>query len=170
MNRRVLVLNADYSPISVCTVERAFLLNFLDKAELITSANGFKLHSVSKTFDMPAVIKLKRYVNVPYKGVNLTRQNIFKRDNHTCQYCGNTRDLTLDHVVPRSKGGSSTWNNLVTACKKCNTTKGDNSLEKVGIKLREKPFKPTYIMFLRDFSGYGCDEWQPFLKIKAKAS
>lgn len=135
---------------------------------MISKANGYKLHSVSRAFDMPAVIKLKRYVNVPYKGVNLTRQNIFKRDNGKCQYCGTSRDLTLDHVVPRSKGGGSNWSNLVTACKRCNARKGDNSPEKVGMKLMNQPFKPSYIMFLRDFSGFHCDEWKPYLHINGR--
>lgn len=169
MNRKVLVLNADYSPISVCTVQRAFLLNYLDKTELVSPANGYKLRSVSKSFPMPAVIKLRKYVNVPYKGVNLTRQNVFKRDAFSCQYCGAKKDLTLDHVTPRSKGGRSAWNNLVTACKRCNARKGNATPEEVGIKLKIKPFKPSYIMFLRDFSGFHCEEWGPFLKIKAKA-
>ncbi|UII26611.1 HNH endonuclease [Fulvivirga maritima] len=164
MNRKVLVLNQDFSPISVCTVQRAFLLNYLKKTELVASANGYKLHSVTKSFPMPAVIRLTKYVNVPYKGVALTRQNVFKRDNFTCQYCGTKKELTLDHVVPRSKGGKSAWNNLVTACKRCNTRKGDNSPEEVGISLKTSPFRPTYIMFLRDFSGFHCDEWMPFLK------
>ncbi|MBL3657428.1 HNH endonuclease [Fulvivirga sediminis] len=163
MNRKVLVLNQDFSPISVCTVQRAFLLNYLKKTELVASANGYKLRSVTKSFPMPAVIRLTKYVNVPYKGVALTRQNVFKRDNFTCQYCGANKDLTLDHVVPRSKGGKSAWNNLVTACKRCNTRKGDNSPEAVGISLKASPFRPTYIMFLRDFSGFHCDEWMPFL-------
>jgi 5-methylcytosine-specific restriction endonuclease McrA len=76
-----------------------------------------------KNFPMPSVIRLNRYVNAPYKGVNLTRQNIFKRDNFECQYCGTRRDLTIDHVVPRAKGGLDSWLNLVTACKRCNAKK-----------------------------------------------
>lgn len=168
MNRKVLVLNADFSPISVCTVQRAFLLTYLDKTELVSPANGYKLHSVTQSFPMPAVIRLRKYVNVPYKGVNLTRQNVFKRDAFSCQYCGAVKDLTLDHVTPRSKGGRSSWNNLVTACKRCNTKKGDSSPHEAGVKLKTKPFRPSYIMFLRDFSGFHCEEWGPFLKIKAK--
>jgi len=169
MNRKVLVLNADFSPISVCTVQRAFLLNYLKKSELVTPANGHKLRSVTQSFPMPAVIRLKNYVNIPYKGVNLTRQNIFKRDAFSCQYCGTTKDLTLDHVTPRSKGGKTSWNNLVTASKRCNTRKGDSRPEHEGITLKCRPSKPSYILFLRDHSGFHCEEWQPFLKIKAKA-
>ena len=170
MNRKVLVLNQDNSPISVCTVQRAFLLNYLDKSELVQPANGFKLRSVNKAFPMPAVIRLNKYVNVPYKGVALTRQNIFRRDNFECQYCGSRKDLTLDHVIPRSKGGKSTWNNLVTACKRCNAKKGDFNPEKAGMILKTKPFKPSYVLFLRNFSGMFCDEWKPYLKEKSKNS
>lgn len=168
MNRKVLVLNADFSPISVCTVQRAFLLTYLNKTELISPANGYKLRSISQSFPMPAVIRLRKYVNVPYKGVNLTRQNVFKRDAFSCQYCGAINDLTLDHVTPRSKGGRSSWNNLVTACKRCNTKKGDSLPQEAGIRLKTKPFRPSYIMFLRDFSGFHCEEWGPFLKVKSK--
>ncbi len=163
MNRKVLVLNQDFSPISVCTIQRAFLLNYLNKSELVKPANGYKLRSVSQSFPMPAVIRLNRYVNVPYKGVALTRQNVFRRDNSSCQYCGTDKDLTLDHVIPRSKGGKSAWNNLVTACKKCNAIKGDASPEKVGLVLKKKPVRPSYMLFLRDLSGMSCEEWRPFL-------
>lgn len=167
MNRKVLVLNQDFSPISVCTVQRAFLLTWLKKTELVEPANGYKLKSVSHSFPMPSVIRLTKYVNIPYKGVALTRMNVFKRDNFRCQYCGTERDLTLDHVIPRSKGGKSSWNNLVTACKRCNASKGDNTPEQAGIKLKIKPFRPNYVMFLRDFSGFHCDEWRPYLNGKS---
>ncbi|QSE97152.1 HNH endonuclease [Fulvivirga lutea] len=168
MNRKVLVLNQDNSPISVCTVQRAFLLNYLRKSELVQPANGYKLRSITQSFPMPAVIRLNKYVNVPYKGVALTRQNIFRRDNFQCQYCGQSKDLTLDHVIPRSKGGKSVWANLVTACKRCNTKKGDNSPEQADLLLKTKPFKPSYVLFLRDFSGMFCEEWKPYLKVKNK--
>ncbi|MCC5920876.1 MAG: HNH endonuclease [Cyclobacteriaceae bacterium] len=165
----VLVLNLDYSPISVCSVERAFLLIFLGKAEPLANYESQSLRSVSQKFNAPAVIKIRRYVNIPYKGVMLSRQNIFKRDNQTCQYCGSKKDLTLDHVIPRSKGGKSTWNNLVTACKKCNSLKGDMLLEESPVKLKTLPYKPGYGVFLQDFSGQSNKEWEPFLRRKSKA-
>ncbi len=163
MNTKTLVLNLDYNPISVCTVQRAFLLVFLQKAELVRENSCEQLHTIDTTFPMPSVIKLKRYVNVPYKGVILTRENIFRRDRYQCQYCGNDKDLTLDHVVPKAKGGKTSWTNLVTACKRCNSKKGDFLPEEVGFKLVMRPFRPSYLMFLRDFSGYEYEEWQPFL-------
>ena len=94
----------------------------------------------------------------------MTRHNIFRRDGGRCQYCGTTKELTLDHVVPKSKGGKSTWNNLVTACKPCNARKGDFSLDQIDMKLKNQPYKPSYVMFLMDNSGLVQDDWMPFLK------
>ena len=133
VDRKVLVLNQDFTPISVCTVQRAFLLTYLQKTEMVESANGHKIRSVSQSFPMPAVIRLNRYVNIPYKGVALTRQNVFKLDSFECLYCGKKHDLTLDHVKPRSRGGKSSWDNLATACKRCNAYKGDYTPEERGI-------------------------------------
>lgn len=163
MNQRVLVLNQDYSPLMVCSVERAFVLVFLNKSEMIRSANGHKIHSITRSFPMPSVIRLNRYVQAPYKGVNLTRQNIFKRDGFQCQYCGTKKDLTLDHVIPSSKGGPHSWTNLVTACKRCNAKKGDYTPEQAGMALAFKPYKPSYALFLRDISGMKQEEWDEFL-------
>ncbi|UXX78871.1 HNH endonuclease [Reichenbachiella carrageenanivorans] len=166
---KVLVLNQDYSPLTVCTIQRAFLLVFLGKAELIEASVSSKLRTVSKAYPLPAVIKVKNYVHVPYRGVVLTRQNIFKRDQGRCQYCGVDRDLTLDHLIPRSKGGKSTWNNLVTACKTCNAKKGNYSLAEAGLVLKRPPFKPSYIMFLRNNLGAMNKEWAPYLNATAVA-
>lgn len=164
MKKKVLVLNQDYSPLMVTTVQRGFILTFLGKAEMVNSANGSMLHSVSQSFPLPAVIRLHKYINLPYRGVVLTRQNIFKRDGMTCLYCDSKRDLTLDHVIPRSKGGKSSWTNLATACKKCNARKGDSTPEQAEMKLRTIPYKPSFLVFLKNFSGALCEEWQPFLE------
>jgi len=163
VNNRVLVLNQDFTPLMVCSIERAFVLVYLNKSEMIRSANGHKLRTVSSSFPMPSVIRLNRYVQAPYKGVNLTRQNIFKRDNFECQYCGTRKDLTLDHVMPSSRGGPHSWLNLVTACKRCNAKKGDYTPEEAGMTLRLKPYKPSYALFLRDISGMKQEEWDEFL-------
>ncbi|MCZ8354252.1 MAG: HNH endonuclease [Cyclobacteriaceae bacterium] len=162
MNNRVLVLNNDSSPLMVCSVERAFILVYLNKSEMVKSANGHKLHSITKSFPMPSVIRLNRYGNAPYKGVNLTRQNIFKRDNNECQYCGTRRELTIDHVIPKARGGKDTWTNLVTACKRCNAKKGDYTPEEANMPLRHKPVKPSYAIFLKDQTG-NHNEWEEFL-------
>lgn len=166
MSRKVLVLNQDYSPITVCTVQRAFLLVYMEKAELINTVKDNFLRTVSKSFPLPSVIKINKYINIPYRGVVLTRQNVFKRDNHECQYCGSKKDLTLDHVIPKSKGGKSTWTNLVTACKKCNARKGDYDLQTIDMQLKQKPVKPSYTMFLRNNSETYVQEWLPYLGVK----
>lgn len=166
MNIKALVLNVDYTPISVCTVQRAFLLVFLNKAELVKANNSMSLNTVSEHYPMPSVIKLGRYVNVPYKGVVLSKENVFKRDGFQCQYCGTQKDLTLDHIIPKAKGGKTSWNNLVTACKRCNSRKGDYTLEEVGLQLKFKPYKPTYIMYLKDLSAHTYEDWKPYLTEK----
>lgn len=160
---RALVLNQDFRPISVCSIQRAFVLVFMKKVEMVSSFNGSKLHTVDREFSIPAVVRLQNYVNVPYRGVELTRANIFKRDAHQCQYCGSPKDLSIDHVLPRSRGGGSNWKNLVTACKPCNARKGDYTPEEANMPLANEPFKPSYLMFLRDFSGFKYEEWKPYL-------
>lgn len=169
VHKRTLVLNADYSPIGICGFQKAFLLTYLEKAEILAKDEQ-PLRTVNKEFVLPSVIKLKEYANIPYKGVVLSRQNIFKRDDFTCQYCGKHKDLTLDHLIPRSKGGKSNWDNLVTACKRCNALKGHASPQACGLKLARQPFKPSYVMFLRDFSGKINAQWLPFLKTKEQLS
>lgn len=165
----VLVLNADYSPLTLCTIERAFLLVYLQKAELISAVADKSLRTIDEHYPYPSVIKIKNYVHVPYKGVVLTRHNIFKRDNFSCQYCGTGKDLTLDHLIPKSKGGKSSWTNLVTACRRCNTRKGDFKPEEVGLQLAKKPIRPTYVMFLRSSSKSLREDWIPYLQHKASA-
>lgn len=163
MGRKVLILNADYSAISLCTVPKAFLLVYLNKAELVAESPKAALRTVSQTYPLPSVIRLNHYVNIPFKGVVLSRQNIFKRDLNTCVYCGNHHDLTLDHVLPKSRGGKTNWENLVTACKRCNSKKGDLLPEEASMPLHHSPFKPSFIMFVRDCSDKLEENWVPFL-------
>jgi 5-methylcytosine-specific restriction endonuclease McrA len=169
MARKVLILNQDYSALTVCSVQKAFILVYLNKAELVSEAKEKLLRTVTSTFPMPSIIRLYKYVHLPYKGVMLNRQNIFKRDSHQCQYCGTHEDLTLDHVMPKSRGGKSSWDNLVTACRSCNSKKGDYTPDEAGMILKQKPFKPSFIMFLRDFSGQIDEDWVPYLGKKNKA-
>ncbi|MEQ9405504.1 MAG: HNH endonuclease [Cyclobacteriaceae bacterium] len=165
----VLVLNHDYTPLTICSIQRAFLLVFLDKAELLNSLKERKLRTVSSSYPFPSVIKINRYIHIPYKGVVLTRHNIFKRDGHKCQYCGTRQNLTLDHLIPRSRGGKTSWTNLVTACQKCNARKGDSMPEKVGMKLKNMPVKPSYISFMKMANGALREDWKPYFNPK-KAS
>lgn len=165
----VLVLNQDYSPLTICSLQRAFLLVYLDKAELLDHVEGKSLRSISQNYPYPSVIRILEYRHVPYRGVVLTRYNLFKRDNYECQYCGSTKDLTLDHLIPKSKGGKSSWTNLVTACKHCNSKKGDYRPEEVGMTLSKKPVKPSYLVFLKSSVGRLQKNWLKYLEPKAYA-
>jgi hypothetical protein len=164
MGKKVLVLNADYSAVSVCSPEKAFILVLLEKAEVINKAEGYFFRTINRAFPLPSVIRLRQYVNVPFRGVMLNRQNIFKRDNFTCVYCGSKKDLTIDHVIPKSRRGNSSWQNLVTACRKCNSYKGDHTPEEVGLVLPYKPYKPNFLKFVREFSKYGDSSWDAYLR------
>ncbi|MCS7005678.1 MAG: HNH endonuclease [Cytophagales bacterium] len=162
-SNKVLVLNADYRAYTVCSLYKAFILVYLQKAEVITAQAGRAIRTVDKSYVAPSIIRLNKYVNLPYKGVMLSRQNIFKRDNYTCVYCGSREDLTLDHVIPRSRGGTSSWTNLVTACRRCNAKKGDFTPEEANMKMAYAPYKPSFIMFLRECAGNIDESWHPYL-------
>jgi 5-methylcytosine-specific restriction endonuclease McrA len=162
---KVLVLNQDYQAISVCSAERAFILVHLRKAELIHSAEGRVLRSISREYSCPNIIRLNRYIRLPYRKVSLTRTNIFRRDNNQCVYCGSKHNLTIDHVRPRSMGGKDDWENLVTACQNCNMHKGNALPEEKGMVMRHKPFRPSFIMFLGSFTTNINDAWRPYLMI-----
>ena len=166
MEKRVLVLNLDHSPVSVITVQKAMILCLMQKASCLKNYELLQIRTVSKTFDYPAVIRLNEYKNIPYKGVMLNRTNLFRRDKGECLYCGSQKQLTIDHVIPRSKGGRSTWTNLATACHRCNVKKGDKLSEQVGMRLKTKPFKPSLSYFLADYATQNAEEWVPFLSVK----
>ncbi len=159
----VLVLNQSYQAISICSVERAFVLVLLKKAEMLTENPNRRLRTIGAEFNYPSIIRIHRYVQIPYKKVNLTRQNIFKRDRNRCAYCGSHDSLTIDHVVPKSMGGRDSWENLVTACQKCNSKKGSLSLEQAGMKMAMEPFRPSFVMFLSNFAGTIREDWKPYL-------
>jgi len=161
---RVLVLNQSYEPISICSVKKALTLLLLEKAQLVESRNGSVVRSVRAVYPFPSVIRLQTYIRVPYKKIELSRRNILRRDGFACQYCG-TRSvpLTIDHVIPRSRGGTDSWENLVTACIPCNNRKGNRTPEEAGMRLRTQPRKPNHIVFLRNFMGTVEAEWRPYL-------
>jgi 5-methylcytosine-specific restriction endonuclease McrA len=160
---QVLVLNQDYQALAVCEPQRALILVLGQKAEMIAEVAGRKFRSVRQEFDFPSVIRLFTYVQFPYRRVAMTRENIFRRDRYQCVYCGSTRNLTLDHVVPRSKGGGHRWDNLVTACRKCNAQKGDLSPAEAGLSLACQPYRPSFIMYLGCFAGLVQEDWKPYL-------
>jgi 5-methylcytosine-specific restriction endonuclease McrA len=167
MGRQVLILNADFSAISICNVNKAFLLVYLNKAELVVEAQKYSMRTIDKTYPSPSIIRLNKYVNVPYKSVLLNRTNVFKRDSNSCLYCSSNKDLTLDHVLPKSRGGKTNWENLVTACKKCNSRKGHFTPEEAKMPLKYKPFKPSFAVFVRNYANNIEDNWLPFLNAKA---
>jgi len=148
MDTGVLVLNATYEPLNVVSVRRAIVLLLKDKAELVEAAEA-KLHAERATFDYPLVIRLVTYIKVPRQlSLPLTRRTVMARDQYSCQYCGTQpgkNHLTVDHVVPRSKGGLSVWENVVTACASCNQRKGNRLPSDANMTLRSKPTRPRYI-------------------------
>ncbi|MCE5251653.1 HNH endonuclease [bacterium] len=165
LDSQVLLLNNDYEPLTICTARRAIIMVWAGKAEVIES-NGNYVHSVSTTFSIPTIIRLLMYIQAKHVwNIQLSKQNILKRDHKTCQYCGTTEGyMTVDHVIPRSQGGNDTWENLVCACSSCNNKKGDRTLEQAGMKLIKPPHKPNFRTFL--FSrGTLVNTWQPYLKI-----
>ena len=164
MEKRVLVLNLDHYPIAVVSVQKAMVLLLLEKAQLLSAYELFEIRTISRTFAYPAVIRLAHYKHIPYKGVLLNRANLFRRDRGECQYCGSTRQLTIDHVIARSKGGKTSWTNLVTACNRCNVLKGDKTPEQVGMQLRIPPFVPTLSYFLASYAERQAPEWLPYLE------
>lgn len=137
---------------------------FLNKAENIATLNGRLVRSASISIPCPSVIRLKKFIHLPYTRVILTRKNIIKRDGNKCAYCGKSDvPLTVDHIIPKAKGGSDAWENLVAACVHCNNKKGDRTASEAGMKLHVKPYKPTHITFLRYSSGKSEETWKPYL-------
>lgn len=149
MNQEVLVLNSDYEPLNVCSVRRAIALVFLGKADILHTEEGQTIVGAERTFAVPSVVKLRHHVRRPLPELKLTRRTIFARDNYTCQYCGTvTKELTIDHVIPRRAGGQATWENLVTCCRRCNIRKSDKLPHQVGMRLIRPPRRPRYTPYI----------------------
>jgi 5-methylcytosine-specific restriction endonuclease McrA len=161
---RVLVLNSSYEPLNVCTVRRAVVLLLKEKAELLETGSR-ELRSESMTMPHPVVIRLITYVRVPRdsRRRRITRRAVFARDSWTCQYCGRTSHLTVDHVVPRSRGGSSQWDNIVTSCAPCNRRKGDRTPTEVQMHPRHQPRPPGPTIFIRVATPVVPPAWQQYL-------
>src|SRR5919206_19407 len=161
---RVLVLNATYEPINVCSVRRAAVLLLKAKAELVEHAS-WELRSEHTSLPRPVVIRLVSYVGVPRDthGRKITRRAVFARDGWTCQYCGSRSNLTVDHVIPRSKGGPSSWENIVASCAPCNRRKGDHLPRQVGMHPRTKPRTPRPEVFIHVASPTIPTAWRQYL-------
>ena len=141
-----MVLNQSYEPLSICNIKKAIILVYLGKAELVQRDDSKKIRSVSKNYPWPSIIRINKYVNVPYKKVVLTRKNILRRDRYRCVYCGRgDLLLTVDHIVPKARGGDDSWENLVCACTKCNNRKGDRTPEEANLNILHQPFKNEHL-------------------------
>lgn len=166
MNGEVLVLNSDYEPLNICNIRRAMGLIHLGKADIL-HAEDLDIATLTGSYPRPSVVRLKYHVKRPMPQLRLSRRSIFARDNFTCQYCGQMgKDLTLDHVVARRHGGPSTWENLVTCCRKCNTKKGDRALHTTGMHLKKPPRRPRYVPFIslvKYLDGKRHDVWRDYL-------
>ncbi len=160
---KVLVLNASYEPLNITSWRRAVVLLIKGKAEQVEHNGKF----VYAEFPLPTVIRLRHYVRVPYKEIPLTRRNILSRDAHSCQYCSYSGDdLTLDHVVPRSRGGIDSWENIVTACVRCNVKKGNRTPREASMLLRNQPRKPhssLYFEVTKQIKSGVHGEWRKYV-------
>lgn len=164
LSGHVLVLNQNYEPLSICSIRRAVVMMYLGKAELIERFDGKMIRSVRAAYPAPSVVRLGWYVHRPRKRVLLSRKNIIKRDNRRCQYCGNTSaEMTVDHVIPRKKGGRDIWENLVSACLKCNNKKGDRTPEEAGMALLSNPKRPDHLTYIQHFAGANDTRWRRYL-------
>ena len=164
INLPVLVLNQNYEPLNICRVRRAVILIYYGKAEMLENGTGF-IHSASDTFSVPSVIRLGYQIKRPQPKPKLTRFEIFNRDQYTCQYCGKkTRQLTLDHVMPRYRGGQHSWENVVSACIPCNRHKAGRSLVEAEERLIHQPFAPRPGSFYIPYPYlHKYNEWHKFL-------
>jgi len=167
MTGRVLVLNSTYEPINVCTARRAvvLILKGIARAE---ERHEIFFRSSRTVMPVPSVIRLTEYVHIPYERKSLSRKNILLRDHNTCQYCGRVfaqSELTLDHVVPKSRGGSSNWDNLVACCRKCNNRKGSHMPDEAGMKLLKRPqsFSLHVNRQIMRYLGRSDSSWRKYL-------
>jgi len=171
MSLKALVLNSSYEPLRIVSWQKALVMWFQDKVEILEYHSAF-VRSVSSSFNLPSVLKLKSYIK-PKKmdGVRFCRENIYIRDNFTCQYCAQKfapKELTIDHVLPASQGGPKIWTNVVTACRKCNQTKADRTPEKAKMPLLKQPKAPNWLPVLEHeiLSERIPKTWKDYIRFK----
>lgn len=166
MNNAVLVLNQNYEPLNVCNIRRALVLVIGGKAEVLEASPG-AITSPTTSYIAPSVIRLVYLIRRPRPRVKLSRREIFIRDNFTCQYCNRQMsDLTIDHVIPRSRGGQHVWDNVVSACRQCNHRKGGKSIAEARMALRQQPHEPragSYYTIERRLDTSLQTSWHKFL-------
>ena len=163
---RVLVLNATYQPLNVVSIRRAVVLLLKEKAEVLEQDGG-SLRSEKMIMPIPAVIRLSYFVKVPHReGIPLTRRTIFARDDHTCQYCG-ARAESIDHILPRSRGGTHTWENVVAACRRCNSRKENRLPDEAGLKMMSEPRVPHQNLRIIGAASEVHPSWSNYLDLAA---
>ena len=170
MSFKTLVLNADYKPLSyfplsICSWKESIKAVFLEKVSVVSEYDEI-VRSPSIKIKIPSVIALKEYVICSRKPA-FTRFNVFLRDEFQCQYCNSKNNLTFDHILPKSRGGKTTWENVITACSECNTSKGNKMLNELKLSIKKEPFEPS-ISFLQENikkypPNYLHDSWKDFL-------
>lgn len=168
-HRSVLVLNQNYEPINVCNARRAVKLIFKNKAEVIEDS-PYIMSSATLNFTVPSVIRLYQFIRRPHMRVTFNRRNVLRRDGYTCQYCGDKpgiSNLTIDHIIPRSKGGRHTWHNVVAACKRCNNVKANQTPRQANMPLLRKPKDPSIYpaMLLRWHTTVTPTNWKTYFFI-----
>lgn len=160
--RSALVLNATYEPLSVVSARRAICLVLGDKAEIVAD-DGTQVHSERLSLSSPIVIRLRYVVKVPYsRSTAMSRRAVFARDNHTCGYCGARAD-SIDHVVPRSRGGKNVWENVIAACRPCNLRKRDRTPDEAGMRMSTVPRAPRELSWIVYSVPRVPEEWKPYL-------
>ncbi len=158
----VLILNVSYEFLNVASMRRALKLIFKGKAEVVQEHPSAELVSPGMRMKAPSIIRMLYYIVKPFKDVPFTRKNILLRDNHICQYCGKFGN-TVDHIIPKSRGGKELWTNCVCACARCNTRKNNRTPAEAGMKLMKSPVRPMYITWITGKSGMNADYWKKYL-------
>jgi len=164
MNEPVLVLNLNFEPLNVCNTQRAVGLLMVGKAEIVENGRGY-IRTASSVFPSPSVIRMAYMIRRPRPKVKLNKREVFRRDNYVCQYCGQpSTHLTVDHIVPRFRGGQYSWENLVTACPQCNRRKGGRTVQEAHMMLRHHPVEPQpTAQYLYGRHLRNCAEWSKYL-------
>jgi 5-methylcytosine-specific restriction endonuclease McrA len=164
---RTLVLNAGYEPLAVVSFKRALVLVMNEKATVIELVEGEPVWGAAGAYDRPAVILLTRYVRVPGgRRIPVTRRGVLRRDGHRCAYCGKSAS-TIDHVLPRSRGGEDSWENLVACCLRCNNVKGDRTPLEMNWELRTTPHAPRGGQWMVRGAERTDPRWEPYLALAA---
>ena len=168
LNKKVLLLNQSYQPLMTLGAKRAIILSFTEKVEVLERYRD-QVRSVNLSIFVPSVIRLKDYVRFNQKRIPLSRKNILKRDSHVCQYCNSKNSfMTIDHIIPKDKGGYDSWENLVTACVPCNAKKGNKLLKDIDMILSKKPKIPSFLFNIQSELLNSQDSWKPYLFMKGQ--